>query len=84
VAELRRYCLCGSSMKGSASSGLAAVLITEFDRMHAGAGHGPATPGQASRARARVDILTIEEVPGEEPAPKPRRQHDPGALMEAK
>lgn len=61
MAELRRYCLCGSSMKGSASSGLAALLIAEFDSKHVGDGHGPATPRQAAHARAKVDIVTIEE-----------------------
>lgn len=61
MPDLRRYCLCGGSMNGKASSGLAEALTEVFDREHTGPGHGPATPAQASRARRRYDLVTIEE-----------------------
>lgn len=61
MANLRRYCLCGGSLIGAAGSRLAAALEEAFEHEHTGAEHGPATPGQAARARRRFDIVTITE-----------------------
>jgi hypothetical protein len=43
-------------MRGTAGpAGLAAALNEAFDRVHAGPGHGPASPAQAAGARRRVE-----------------------------
>lgn len=48
-----RYCLCGSTVRASSTPPhLAASIIRSWYELHCGEGHGPATRGQAARARA--------------------------------
>lgn len=56
MTAVTRYCLCGASLRGSASPlDMAVGLTAMFDRFHSGDGHGPATAQQASTARQREE-----------------------------
>lgn len=68
-----RHCLCGGSLKVTASSEDIAFITDAFNQLHSGAGHGPASAEEAAKAR------TAQRVP-REPTPDPGdgRQWCPG------
>jgi len=64
---LRRYCLCGASLLGRAApADLAAALLTAWDGLHGGPGHGAATASQARNARRRADWVAVDPQPKED------------------
>jgi len=66
-SRLRRYCLCGASLRGRASpADLAAAVLGAWASIHTGPGHGTATASQARNARRRADRQAVDPT---EPTP---------------
>ena len=49
------YCLCGAALRGTMPPVLAETLLAEWNKIHTGTGHGPATAKQARSARRKSD-----------------------------
>lgn len=57
---VRRYCRCGSKIEVSGfPPDVVDGVIDIFQALHGGDGHGPATPAQARRARARAETQAV-------------------------
>lgn len=62
MTAVTRYCMCGASLRGSASPlDMAVGLTAMFDRFHSGDGHGPATAKQAAAVRRREEANEMKE-----------------------
>lgn len=62
---ITRYCLCGAGMRvRSTPPDMAARLAAEFDDLHSGDSHGPATQAQAAQVRRRDERRLAHERAG--------------------
>ena len=55
MVTMKCYCRCGATLRGTMPAGLAKELAGIWAKEHSGAGHGAATPQEASRSRRRYD-----------------------------
>ena len=53
--KTQRYCQCGAALDARSSASAVAFVVEQFDRVHSGDGHGPATREQAATARRHQD-----------------------------
>jgi hypothetical protein len=62
VADLRRYCSCGASIRGRVEPATAAAGIQKvWDTTHGSPGHASATAAQAAAARRRAERAAEED-----------------------
>ncbi|MGD0040691.1 MAG: hypothetical protein ABSE84_09815 [Isosphaeraceae bacterium] len=61
TVTVKFYCLCGATVRGTMPADLAEALAEIWSKEHTGAGHGKATPQQASRARAKYDQIAARK-----------------------